>query len=177
MVMGYMPRRLFESVWREQHEGINWVSRPRNTGFNRAEDVRLMIKRRAAATRAKLNTVARVTVYESSSEKFGLEINSVYLAGPETTIIHRVDEPGFHKPRVCAGDLVVADRRVTPRQGSLVIASIEGERIVGLLTARGGREYLQRPGENGNEDQEITDDSRIEILASVVSVIPVIRGS
>ena len=145
--------------------------------MNRAEDIKLMTRRRAAATRAKLNTVAHATFDGSLSEETGLEINSVYLAGPETTIIHRVDGPGFRKPRVCEGDLVVADRRVTPRQGCLVIAVIEGERTVGRLTARGGRAYLQCPIEKGKEDQELTDDSGIEILASVVSVIPVTGGS
>ena len=157
--------------------GDHWASGPRSTDLDRAEDVRLMTRRRAAANRAKLNTVARGTVDWSSSEQIGLEINSVYLAGPETTIIHRVDEPGFREPRVCAGDLVVADRRVKPDNGSLVVAMIEGERLVTLFTARGGREYLQRAGEHGSEALDVTDNARIKILASVVSVIPMMRGS
>lgn len=145
--------------------------------MNRAEDVRLMPRRRAPATRAKLNTIARCTGDESPCEENWLLINSDYLAGPEVTIIHRVDEPGFREPRVSAGDLVVADRRVKPDDGSLVVAMIDGKKSVILFTARGGREYLHRAGENGSESLEVIGNARIEILASVVSVIPVTRGS
>jgi DNA polymerase V len=143
-----------------------------------------MSKPRTTATRAKLDIAAlreRVsrpfgrTADSTSCEESGLELNSAYLDNPEVTIIHRMNQPGLDEPHVCEGDLLVADRRVKPVNGSLVIALIDGEIVVRLFSVSGGRQYL-RAGGKTSCDVEVTGGARIEILASVVSVIPVIEG-
>jgi SOS-response transcriptional repressor LexA len=103
-----------------------------------------------------------------------LGLDTTHLGDPRSTIIHRVGAPGFEDPRVSAGDLVVADRAVRPDDGDLVIAVIGGEKVVRLFRVSAGREYLLAGGEAGG-GVEVSSDARVEILASVVSVIPIIQ--
>jgi len=132
-----------------------------------------MTNPRPAATRAKLNTTARQEGLQSLSEEAGLMMNSCYLGDPSVTIIHRVDQPSFRTPRVARGDLVIADRRVKPVHGSLVIATINGEKFVRRLLMSGGHESLYAGGDSC-EVIKVTEGSQVEILATIVSVIPVI---
>lgn len=96
-----------------------------------------------------------------------LELNPGYLGDPEVTIICHVEQPGFDEPRVSAGDIVIADRRVKPSDGSLVIVVVGGELVVRRFTASGGHEFLCA-GDGSCELKRGT-----EILAAIVSVIPV----
>lgn len=96
-----------------------------------------------------------------------LELNPGYLGDPGATIICRVEQPGFDEPHVSAGDIVIADRRVKPSDGSLVIAVVGGELVVRRFSTSGGHEFLC----DGEGSCELKGG--IEILAAIVSVIPV----
>lgn len=95
------------------------------------------------------------------------ELNPDYLAAPEVTVILRMGRPGFDEPRVAEGDLVIADRRVKPVEGSLVIASVCGDTAVRRFSVSRGLELLRTP------DGSCERAGAAEILATVVSVIPV----
>jgi SOS-response transcriptional repressor LexA len=84
-----------------------------------------------------------------------------------------VDETGFNDPPVSVGDLVVGDSRVKPIDRCLVIAVIGGMRVIRLFSTDGGRQFLHT-GNEACETLEITGRPDVEILAAVVSVIPVI---
>ena len=103
------------------------------------------------------------------AESVGL--NTAYLGDPDSTIIHRVAASGFEDLRVSAGDLVIADRRVPASSGSLVIAMIEGEMAVRRFSGR----YLFA-GDGSRQTLNGAGGSRVEVLATVVSVIPVAAG-
>lgn len=96
-----------------------------------------------------------------------LELNPDYLNAPEATIMLRVGRHGFDEPRVAEGDLVVADRRMKPDDGSLVVAVVGGETGVLRYSISEGLELLYAP------DGSCERVGAAEILATVVSVIPV----
>lgn len=140
-----------------------------------------MNKERAAAIRAvrpdKGNEARLVTGLVSRSWSTPIVQNEVTFnqghLDPAVTIIHRVDEAGFDDPPVSTGDLVVGDRRVKPTDRCLVIAVIRGLRVVRHFSADGGRQFLHS-GDEACETLEVTGRRDVEILAAVVSVIPVI---
>jgi SOS-response transcriptional repressor LexA len=131
-----------------------------------------MTKSRAVATRAKLEIGNRVTTTTLSRDETGLELNPGYLDDPEITIIIRVDQPGFEEMRISEGDLVIGDRRVTPGDGSLVIAMAGGKRVVRRFSISAGVGYLCA-GDGTRGRTKVTGTGQSEILATVVSVIPV----
>lgn len=98
-------------------------------------------------------------------------LNPANLGDPNSTIIHRVASPGFEDLRVSVGDLVVADRRVPASSGSLVIAMIGGEMAVRRFSGR----YLFA-GDGSRQTLNSAGGARVEVLATVVSVIPVAAG-
>jgi SOS-response transcriptional repressor LexA len=97
----------------------------------------------------------------------GLEFYPGYFDTPEVTIILRMGRPGFDEPLVAEGDLVIADRRVKPDDGSLVIAVVGGESVVRRFSRSEGGERLYTP------DGSCERAGAAEILATVVSLIPV----
>jgi SOS-response transcriptional repressor LexA len=103
----------------------------------------------------------------SARDECLFELNPDYLTGPEVTIVLRMGGPGFDEPGVAEGDLVIADRRVKPGDGSLVIALIRGETTVRRFSVSEGLELLRAP------DGSCERAEAAEILATVVSVIPV----
>lgn len=128
---------------------------------------------KALATRAALvapdspsPTHARSPVRSARAEGV-FELNPDYLAAPEVTVILRMGQPGFDEPHVAEGDLVIADRRVKPVEGSLVIASVRGDTVVRRFSVSGELELLRTP------DGSCERAEAAEILATVVSVIPV----
>ncbi len=142
----------------------------------------LMTKKRAAVARAVLTengsashpTTGTVSVSgDRSRGQNGMTLNQVYLGDPGVTILHRVDGAGFDDPPVSVGDLVVGDRRVKPSDCCLVIAVIGGMRVVRLFSTDGGRQFLHC-GDEACGKLEITGRQDVEILAAVVSVIPII---
>lgn len=141
-----------------------------------------MNKERAAAARAappengsaSRLTTGIVSLSENTSRgQDAATFNQSYLGDPRVTIIHRMDEAGFDDPPVSTGDLVVGDRRVKPTDRCLVIAVIGGLRVVRLFSTDGRRQFLCS-GNEACETLEVTGRRDVEILAAVVSVIPVI---
>lgn len=96
-----------------------------------------------------------------------LEFNLGYLGDPRATIICHLEQPGFDEPHVSAGDIVIADRRVKPGDGSLVIVQVGGELVVRRFSTSGGHEFLC----DGEGSCELKGGT--EILAAIVSIIPV----
>jgi SOS-response transcriptional repressor LexA len=131
------------------------------------------LRARAIATRAthvaaKLSSSTRVRLPINGPDgEAGLEFNSDYLDKPEVTIILRMGRLGYDEPRVAAGDLIVADRRVRPDDGRLVVAAVGGEAVVRRYSVSEGLELLRAP------DGSCERAEAAEILATVVAVIPV----
>jgi SOS-response transcriptional repressor LexA len=134
-----------------------------------------MTKSKAVAARARLEIAKRLTGIDPAHDGGGVELNPEYLDDPEMTIILRMDEPGFNEPHVSRGDLVIADRRVKPDDGCLVVAMLGGGMVVRRFSISGGVAFLCA-GDGSCERTEGTGGGRPEILAAVVSVIPVEPG-
>jgi DNA polymerase V len=146
------------------------ISLPR--GVFTPKFLRIMTKSRVVATRARPDVANRLTTTNLSRDEIGLELNPGYLDDPEITIIIRMEQPGFEDLRVSLGDLVIGDRRVTPGDGSLVIAMAGGKMVVRRFSiSEGGAFLCAGAGTRGRT--KITDTGQTEILATVVSVIPV----
>ncbi len=131
-----------------------------------------MTKSRTEATRARVEIANRSMTTNLLRDETGLELNPGYLNDPEITIIIRADQSGFEEMRVSAGDLVIGDHSVMPGDGSLVIAMAGGKRVVRRFSISEGGVFLCA-GDGSCERTEVTDNGQTEILATVVSVIPV----
>lgn len=147
---------------------------PMKKGANRSRAVRTTLSSDCVAALA----AARFgRAFESTPGGKGEPVlNTAFLGDPRATILHRVGRDRFKVPPVSEGDILVADRRLKPEDGDLVIALVDGERVVRLFSESKGRRYL-RTGAEPRASTELTDDSRAAVVAVVVSLIPVIPAS
>jgi Peptidase S24-like len=102
----------------------------------------------------------------------GLGLDTALMGDPRSTVLHRAGRIGFEEPQVSEGDILVADRRLEAADGDLVIALVDGVRVVRRFSESGGRRYLCA-GAGPRSVTEITDGARAAVVGVVVSVIPV----
>jgi len=102
----------------------------------------------------------------------GLGLDTALLGDLRDTILHRAGCPGFDVPQVSEGDILVANRSLKAADGDLVIALVDGVRVVGRFSESEGRCYL-RAGSEPDAQTEVTDDARSAVEGVVVFVIPV----
>jgi DNA polymerase V len=124
---------------------------------------------RAAPARAA--RIGRPSGDAARGEK-GLGLDTALLGDPRATILHRAGRSGLEVLQVSEGDILVADRRLKAADGDLVIALLDGVRVLGRFSESGGRRYLRAGSETGAQT-EVTDDARSAVEGVVVSVIPV----
>lgn len=69
----------------------------------------------------------------------GLDLNKRLILHPSATFYFRAEGDAMAGAGIQAGDLLIVDRSVEPRDGSVVVASVEGELLVRTLrrAARG----------------------------------------
>jgi DNA polymerase V len=56
-----------------------------------------------------------------------LDLNELLVKHPAATFFMRVKEGGMPKSDICAGDILLVDRSLVPRDQDIVIAIIDGE--------------------------------------------------
>ena len=71
-----------------------------------------------------------------------LDINDYLVRNPVATFFFPVEGRSMEGAEIFAGDILVVDRSVMPRHGHIVVAFVNGERLVKRLHRRAGRVAL-----------------------------------
>ncbi len=88
-----------------------------------------------------------------------LDINDLVVKHPASTFFVRVEGDSMTGAGIFSGDVLVVDRSLTPRDGSIVVAALYGEMVVKRLKSIGSTHTLVSENENyepiaisGNDD-------------------------
>ena len=79
-----------------------------------------------------------------------LDINDLVVKHPASTFFVRVEGDSMVGAGIFSDDVLVVDRSITPKDGSIVVAAVYGELVVKRLSARGDTHILV----SENEDYE-----------------------
>ena len=71
-----------------------------------------------------------------------LDINTYLVRTPVATFFFPVEGRSMEGAEIFAGDILVVDRSIAPRHGHIVVAFVNGERLVKRLYRRSGRVAL-----------------------------------
>lgn len=71
-----------------------------------------------------------------------LDINEYLVRNPVSTFFFVVEGDSMQGAEIFAGDVLVVDKSVRPRHDHIVIAFVDGQRLVKRLFRRGGRVAL-----------------------------------
>ena len=75
-------------------------------------------------------------------EERRLDINTYLIRNPVATFFFPVEGRSMEGAEIFAGDILVVDRSIAPRHGHIVVAFLNGERLVKRLHHRAGRTAL-----------------------------------
>lgn len=88
-----------------------------------------------------------------------LDINDLVVTHPASTFFVRVEGDSMVGAGIFSGDVLVVDRAVEPKDGSIVVAAVYGEMVVKRLQKRGAQMLLVSENEayepivvNDNDD-------------------------
>jgi DNA polymerase V len=71
-----------------------------------------------------------------------LDINEYLVRNPVSTFFFSVEGDSMQGAEIFEGDMLVVDKSIRPRHGHIVIAFVDGQRLVKRLYQRGGRVTL-----------------------------------
>ena len=91
-----------------------------------------------------------------------LDLNEHLIANPPATFFVRVSGNSMIGAGIHDGDLLVVDRSVEPRSGSIVLAVVHREITVKRIQRRGGRMFLA-PENTAYKPMEIGRDTGLQI--------------
>jgi DNA polymerase V len=101
-----------------------------------------------------------------------LDLNEKYIQNPAATFFMRVS--GNSIQGISSGDMLIIDCSLTPCDGDLVIAVLNGELLVKRLAFKKSRKFLQAHSDN-YEPIEITDSMELTIWGVVTTIIHALR--
>lgn len=109
------------------------------------------------------------TPAENHIEK-SLDLNELIIRHPAATFFVRVQGSSMEDARIYTGDILVVDRALTPKNGSIVVAIIDGEFTVKYLVKEKDTYYLRAANPNYPPIQ-ITNDSEFAVWGVVSHII------
>lgn len=71
-----------------------------------------------------------------------LDINEYLIRNPVSTFFFSVEGDSMQGAEIFDGDILVVNKSIRPRHGQIVVAFVDGERLVKRLYQRGGRVAL-----------------------------------
>ena len=71
-----------------------------------------------------------------------LDINDLVVKHPAATFFVRVEGDSMEGAGIFSGDVLVVDRSLTPKDGSIVVAAVFGEMVVKRIKAEGNTHIL-----------------------------------
>ena len=85
-----------------------------------------------------------------------LDLNALLVKRPAATYFVKVEGDSMIGAGIREGDLLVVDRSLTPANGDIIIAAVDGEFTVKTLRVLGNREQgMGNRGERGNRESGI----------------------
>jgi DNA polymerase V len=99
-----------------------------------------------------------------------LDLNDALIRNPAATFFVRVTGDSMIEAGIHSGDILVVDRSLNPKDGSIVIAVIDGELLVKRLIMQKGKVYLY-PENKYYNPIEIKDEMAFEVWGVVSTVI------
>ena len=99
-----------------------------------------------------------------------LDLNEHLIRHPEATFFVRVYGDSMRDAGIQSGDILIVDRAVEPKNGSVVIAALNGELTVKRLQKKQGKLFLM-PEHPEFSPIEVTKDASFEIWGIVSYVI------
>jgi DNA polymerase V len=88
-----------------------------------------------------------------------LDINDLVVKNPASTFFVRVEGDSMEGAGIFSGDVLVIDRSLTPKDGSIIVAAVYGEMVVKRLLKQGDTHILASENAqykpiqlSGNED-------------------------
>lgn len=81
-------------------------------------------------------------------EESRLDINEYLVRNPVSTFFFPVQGDSMEGAEIFDGDILVVDKSVRPRHGHIVVAFVDGLRLVKRLYRRGGRMALEAESPN-----------------------------
>ena len=99
-----------------------------------------------------------------------LDLNEHLVRNPAATFFVRVDGESMRDAGIASGDLLVVDRAVNPRNGSIVVAALDGELTVKRLRHDNGRLFLV-PDNPDYAPLEIQPEASFQVWGVVTYVI------
>ena len=104
----------------------------------------------------------------------GLSLNALLIERPAATFLMRVQGNDWQSCGIHDEDLLIVDRSVTPKAGSLVIAPVNGDLEVGRLEMEQGRWVLwtgYAPANNEMPFWEKRQGESLEIWGVIIRLI------
>ena len=96
-----------------------------------------------------------------------LDINEYLVRNPVSTFFFSVEGDSMEGAEIFAGDILVVDKSIRPRHGQIVVAFVDGQRLVKRLYRRDGRVALL--AENPRyQPLEIHEDQELVVWGVVV---------
>ncbi|ALD21348.1 LexA family protein [Hymenobacter sp. DG25A] len=99
-----------------------------------------------------------------------LDLNRHLFRHPAATYLARVRGNSMLEAGIHDGDLIAIDRALTPRDGHVVVAVVEGEYTIKRLRQQGPRLWLE-PANAHYQNVEITGDMSFTVRGVVTHVI------
>lgn len=103
-----------------------------------------------------------------------LDLNDYLIEHPAATFFVRVTGDSMIGAGINSGDILIVDRALTPRKGSIVVAILNGEFTVKRLSRINGKLFLL-PENPAYDPIEITEGSGFEVWGVVAHVIHTVR--
>lgn len=99
-----------------------------------------------------------------------IDLNKQLVKHPTATFFVRVTGDSMIDAGIHSGDTLIVDRSLEPKNGSIVIAVLNGELTVKRLATESNRIYLM-PENKNYEPIEILEETQFEIWGVVTNVI------
>ena len=113
-----------------------------------------------------------------------LDLNELLVKRPAATFFVRVEGDSMIGAGIRDKDLLVVDRSLTPANGDIIIAAVDGEFTVKTLRVLGNRErgignrvrYVLEPANPNYPNIEMERGNRLDCFGVVTSVIHQFKG-
>ena len=115
-----------------------------------------------------------------------LDLNELLVKRPAATFFVKVEGDSMINAGIHDKDLLVVDRSLTPANGDIIIAAVDGEFTVKTLRVLGNRErgigngggvrYVLEPANPNYPSIEIKKGNRLDCFGVVTSVIHQFKG-
>ncbi|MCC3274956.1 translesion error-prone DNA polymerase V autoproteolytic subunit [Arthrobacter sp. zg-Y20] len=95
-----------------------------------------------------------------------IDLNRHLIRDPTSTYVVRVEGDSMAGTGICNGDELIVDRSLTPRDGAVVVAVVNGELAVRRLLLDGNK-ILLRAETPGYPDIEVSEPSELSVWGVV----------